>query len=107
MAYNNFEMIAEEFYERRADLPLLTATTLMIPHYVDAAEIKSIAKFISEINDEIPYSLLIFHPDHFMGDLPITPRKQVEECLSIAKKHLKNVHLGNTHLLGLSESNII
>ncbi|KON26899.1 hypothetical protein AC481_06320 [miscellaneous Crenarchaeota group archaeon SMTZ-80] len=107
MAYSNFEMIAQEFYKRRADLPLLTATTLLVPHYVDVAEIKSIVKFISEINDEIPYSLLIFHPDYFMGDLPITPRKQVEECFSIAKKHLKNVHLGNTHLLGLSESNII
>lgn len=107
MAYSNFEMIAEEFHEKRAEIPLLTATTLLVSHYVDVEEIKSIAKFISEINDEIPYSLSIFHPDFFMGDLPITPRKQVEECFNMAKKYLKNVHLGNAHLLGLSESSII
>ena len=105
-AYDNFEMIAKEFYEKRNDLPLLTATTLLVPHYVDATEVESISKFISEINDEIPYSLLIFHPDYFMSDLPITPRKQVEECMEVAKKYLKNVHLGNAHLLGLSEENL-
>ncbi len=101
MAYQNFEMIARDYYERRDNLPMLTATTLLVPHYVDVVEIEHIAKFIAELNPEIPYSLLIFHPDHFMSDLPITPKKQVEECYKTAKRYLRNVHIGNIHLLGL------
>ncbi len=101
-AYENFEMVAREFYEKRAEVPILTATTLLVPDYVDAFEVERIAKFIRELNPEIPYSLLIFHSDFMMRDLPVTPKKQVEECYHIAKKHLKNVHVGNLHLLGLN-----
>jgi len=101
-AYQNFEMIVNEFIRKRSDLPLLTATTLLVPHYVDIQEVGAISKFISELDPEIPYSLLIFHPDYYMSDIPITPKKQVSECFKIAKKNLKNVHLGNIHLLGAS-----
>ena len=99
-AYKNFEMIARDFYEKRSDLPILTATTLLVPHYVDVDEVDSIARFIAELNPEIPYSLLIFHPDYFMSDMPITPKKQVSECFKAATRYLKNVHIGNVHLLG-------
>jgi hypothetical protein len=34
-----------------------------------------------------------------MQDLPITPAKQAFEAYRTAKKHLKNVELGNIHLL--------
>ncbi|MEM4576564.1 MAG: radical SAM protein [Candidatus Nezhaarchaeales archaeon] len=98
-AYENFEMIANEFYDERPEVPILTATTLLVPGYVTAEEVDKIAKFIAGLNPEIPYSLLVFHPDHFMSDMPITPRKQVEECLIAAKRHLKRVHVGNLHLL--------
>ena len=102
-AYENFEMIATEFYDARPDPPVLTATTLLVPGYVDANEVDRIAEFIASLNPEIPYSLLVFHPDHFMSDMPITPRRQVEECLKAARRHLKRVHVGNLHLLGWSE----
>ncbi|MEM2914731.1 MAG: radical SAM protein, partial [Candidatus Bathyarchaeia archaeon] len=98
-AYENFEMIAREFYIKRADVPVLTATTLLVPGYVDSVEVESIAKFIGELNSEIPYSLLVFHPDFLMQDLPITPVGQVKACYESAKKHLKNVNIGNAHLL--------
>jgi len=62
-------------------------------------EVEKIAKFISSFNKDIPYSLLVFHPDYMMRDLPITPRKQAFECLEIAQKYLNNVHLGNQFLL--------
>ncbi|MEM0241322.1 MAG: radical SAM protein [Candidatus Nezhaarchaeales archaeon] len=101
-AYENFEMIAREFYDERPNIPVLTATTLLVPGYVTADEVEKIAKFIADLNPEIPYSLLVFHPDHFMNDMPITPRRQVEECLKAAKQHLKRVHVGNIHLLGLA-----
>jgi len=102
-AYENFEMIAREFYCERPDPPVLTATTLLVPGYVDAYEVDKIAEFIASLSSEIPYSLLVFHPDHLMNDMPITPRRQVEECLKVARRHLKRVHVGNLHLLGWSE----
>ena len=72
---------------------------MLVPYYVDKIEVESIVKFISEINPDIPYSLLVFHPDFYMRDLPITPKSQVYESYEIAKKHLSKVKIGNEHLL--------
>ena len=94
-AYENFAMLAELFPEP----DLLTATTLLVSHYVDQIEVESIARFISEIRPEIPYSLLVFHPDFRMNDLPITPRNQVQSAHETARKFLSNVNVGNRHLL--------
>ncbi len=101
-AYKNFEAIYHRFYCERRDLPVLNATTLLVPHYVDASEVENIARFISDLDPEIPYSLLLFYPHYMMRDLPLTPLRQVEECLRVARRHLRRVHLGNIHLLHLS-----
>jgi len=77
----------------------LTATTLLVPYYVDAKEVSAIARFIADINPAIPYSLLIFHPDFCMDDLPVTPKKQVNECYRAARRYLERVNIGNIHLL--------
>ncbi len=87
----------EKIYDRYPDV--LSATTLLVPYYVDEKEVEDIARFIANLSDEIPYSLLIFHPDYRLYDLPVTPRKQVERCYSVAKKYLKRVHIGNKFLL--------
>ena len=92
---NNFRMISEDFKKK----DLLTATTLLIPGYIDKEEVKKIARFISNLDCDIPYSLLAFHPDFKMIDMPITPRKQAEECYQAAKKYLNRVNIGNKHLL--------
>jgi pyruvate formate lyase activating enzyme len=97
-AYENFRMIGRELFES-SDPPVLTATTLLIPFYVDEEEVEHIASFMAEINPDIPYSLLVFHPDFHMRDLPVTSRNQVERCRKAAEKHLNNIHIGNTHLL--------
>ncbi len=99
-AYENFKLIAEEYYPQRRNIPVLNATTLLVPEYVNADEVEKIASFISEINDEIPYSLLVFYPNFMMNDMPVTPLRQVIECYKVAKKYLKNVHVGNLHLIG-------
>ncbi|MCK4398988.1 MAG: radical SAM protein [Methanophagales archaeon] len=99
-AYENFELIAEEFFEG-SHPPVLTATTLLVPFYVDELEVENIARFIASINPDIPYSLLVFHPDFYMRDMPITPREEVQRCYDTAKRHLKNVNIGNKQLLGL------
>ena len=98
--YENFETIAKEFLPK-AKHQMLTATTLLVPGYVDKIEVEKIAKFIAKLNPEIPYSLLVFFPAFQMIDLPITPKEWAFECLETAQKYLKNVHLGNKHLLGL------
>jgi pyruvate formate lyase activating enzyme len=99
LAYANFELVYEKFYNERPGLPVLTATTLLVPGYTDAEEVDGIASFIAEIDESIPYSLLIFFPHFMMRDLPVTPIKQVQECYRAAKKHLKRVNLGNLNLL--------
>ena len=102
-AYENFEMIYREFYDRRRKIPVLTATTLLVPGYVDEVEVESIARFLGQLSREIPYSLLVFHPDFEMSDLPVTPRRQVERCYQAARRHLDRVNIGNLHLLGFTQ----
>jgi pyruvate formate lyase activating enzyme len=93
--YENFTRIARTFSQKN----FLTATTPLIPYYTDESEIESIANFIASCSPNIPYSLLVFHPDFYLSDLPVTPREQVERSYEIAKKYLSNVHIGNKHLL--------
>jgi len=98
--FENFEMLAKEFLPK-ANYPMLTATTLLVPGYVDKIEVEKISKFIASLNPEIPYSLLIFFPAFYMSDLPITKKDWAFECFETAKKYLKKVNLGNLHLLNL------
>jgi pyruvate formate lyase activating enzyme len=98
--FKNFEIVAKEFL-KKAKHPMLCATTLLVPGYVDEIEVEKISKFIAKLNPEIPYSLLVFYPQFYMKDLPITPKEEVFKCFEIAKKYLKNVHIGNLHLLNL------
>jgi pyruvate formate lyase activating enzyme len=95
----NFKMIGEKFYKKRPELPLLSASTLLVPGYIDNEEVENIAKFISEIDQNIPYTLLAFYPCYVMNDLPTTSKKQALECQKTAEKHLKNTRIGNMHLL--------
>ena len=89
----NFERIFDRYPE------VLSATTLLVPYYIDEEEVEGIAKFLASLSDEIPYSLLIFHPDFRLSDMPVTPKSQVTRCYEVAKRYLKNVHIGNKHLL--------
>ncbi len=95
----NFSRVGEKIKERLVPT-LLIASTLLVPGYVDEHEIRNIAKFIASVNPEIPYSLLAFYPHFFMSDMLLTHRRIAEECLKAAKEEgLKNVRLGNLHLL--------
>ncbi|MFX1537003.1 MAG: radical SAM protein [Promethearchaeota archaeon] len=99
-SFYNFENCFRKFYHERKKDPVLTATTLLVPAYVDKEEVGKIAQFIADLDKTIPYSLLVFHPDSFLMDLPVTPLQQVKECYESAKKYLDNVHIGNRHLIG-------
>ncbi|MBA7689545.1 hypothetical protein ES703_98053 [subsurface metagenome] len=95
----NFAAAAARISERPQPPPLI-ASTLLVPGYIDAQEVKVIASFIAELDANIPYALLGFHGDFLMTDLPATSRKQAEGCLEAAKAGgLKRVRLGNIHIL--------
>jgi len=96
----NFRTIAHQFFGRRPDLPVVTASTLLVPGYVDAYEVSRLATFLAEIDQRIPYTLLAFYPCFVMNDLPTTSRRQAQDCLAAAKEAgLSCVRLGNLHLL--------
>ncbi|NWF77313.1 MAG: radical SAM protein [Chloroflexi bacterium] len=96
----NFQLLAE-YAQKRPKPPLLVASTLLVPGYVDGQEVSNLARFISSLSPEIPYSLLAFAPQFMMRDLPTTSRRHAEECLAEAQAQgLKRVRLGNVHLLG-------
>lgn len=96
---NNFKRVGERI-KKRPIPPLLIASTLLVPGYIDEIEIRNISRFISSINPDIPYCLLAFYPHFYMSDMPLTKRELAFQCLKIAKDEgLNNVRLGNLHLL--------
>lgn len=96
----NFARVAQ-FFGERPEVPLLVASILLVPGYVDVEEVQAIAEFVASLNPQIPLSLLAFYPNCLMDDLPCTSWAHMERCLSAAKEAgLKTVHVGNRHLLG-------
>ena len=95
----NFKRTAQRISER-PEPPLLIASTLMVPGYIDEEEVGAIARFIASLDPEIPYNLLAFHPQFKMRDLPMTSKAQAERCREAALgAGLERVKVGNVHLL--------
>jgi pyruvate formate lyase activating enzyme len=95
----NFARAAGRARER-PDPPLVVASTLLVPDYVDAEEVSRLAGFVAGIDPDIPYVLLAFAPHFTMGDLPRTSQRHAEEALAAAHAAgLRNVRVGNRQLL--------
>lgn len=95
----NFSRAAEKF-PGRPSVPLLVASTLLVPGYVDEREVRGIASFIASLDPQIPYSLLAFHPMFYFADLPRTPAALARKCFEAAREEgLSRVKMGNVHLL--------
>ena len=95
----NFTAASKRISERPEPPPLI-ASTLLIPGYINASEVKAIASFIAELDPNIPYALLGFHGDFLMTDLPRTSRRQAQMCVEAARDAgLKRVRIGNIHIL--------
>ena len=61
----------------------------------------SSARYIADLNPDIPYSLLAFYPHLYLQDLPTTARTHALRCKEVAERQgLCRVHVGNIHLLG-------
>jgi pyruvate formate lyase activating enzyme len=96
----NFQRAAQRLRARPTPPPLV-ASTLLVPGYVDADEVRQIARFVAAIDPEIPYSLLAFQPMFAMADLPTTSTGHAQECMAAAQDAgLLRVRIGNKHLLG-------
>lgn len=95
----NFAYLASRARER-PDPPLVVASTLLVPGYVEAEEVFNIARFIAQFDPHLPYSLLAFAPQFEMTDFRPTSAKQAEECFEAAREAgLKRVRIANRHLL--------
>jgi pyruvate formate lyase activating enzyme len=97
----NFSRATQSF-GKRPEIPLIIASTLLVPGYVDPEQVWEIAKFIAAIDPRIPYALLAFGPNFYLHDLPCTSVQHAQESESAARDAgLINVRVGNRHLLGL------
>ncbi len=98
---SNFRWLAE--YQRSHEdrgFPLLIASTLLVPGYIERDEVSDLANFIASLDPEIPYSLLAFSPRFHMTDLPRIKKEVARDCLAAAKEAgLKRVRLENPHLI--------
>jgi pyruvate formate lyase activating enzyme len=80
--------------------PLLVVSTLLVPGYVDAAEVGLIARFIAGQDPTVPYVLLGFAPHFLFPDLPRTSVRHAQEAEAAAREAgLTSVRIGNRHLL--------
>lgn len=95
----NFKKVGEKL-KLRPIPPLLIASSLMVPGYVEEGEIRSLARFIASVSPDIPYSLLAFYPHFYMSNLPFISKTTAEKCLNAAREEgLRYVKIGNIHLL--------
>lgn len=96
---DNFSWLARQA-RKRPEPPLVIASTLLVPGYVDVEEVRRIAEWIAGLDPGIPYTLLAFHPNFYMDDLPTTSRSHALECFEAAREAgLKRVRVGNLHLI--------
>lgn len=100
---DNFARAARRCRERPRP-PLVVASTLLVPGYVDADQVSKIAQFIAGLDPQIPYALLAFAPQFHMSDLPCTAARHAQKAEAAARAAgLVNVRVGNRHLLGWEE----
>ena len=81
----NFGALAG-WIDKRRDPPFLIASTLLVPGYVDKEEVAAVARFLSSLNPEIPYSLLAFYPHFYLKDLPNTSWAHAVSCQVAAEE---------------------
>lgn len=95
----NIKFLSENIKNFKNYKPFMVST-LLVPGYVEAEEVSKISNFLSNLNPEIPFSILCFYPHHLMKDLPLLKREEVQKCVEeIKKAGLKNFNIGNRHLI--------
>ncbi|MFP3872711.1 MAG: radical SAM protein [Candidatus Natronoplasma sp.] len=97
--YKNFKRMGK-YNSQRDEPPFLRASTLLVPGYIDLEEIRKISKFISEVDESIPYTLLSYAPAYKLDGLPRTEKDFALTAKNVAENEgLERVRIGNEHLL--------
>ncbi len=79
-------------------------TYLVITDVNDSdAEIQDLIDWLASIDNSIPLHFSRYFPNYKM-DYPTTPIKTLERAYEMAKKKMKYVYVGNTHLEGTSDT---
>ncbi len=97
----NVKLVAIMWREAgKPEPPLLVASLLLVPGYVDLLEVRRWAEYLASLDPDIPLMLLAFHPDNLMRDLPPTSREHAFAAARVAKEAgLRRVFIGNSWLL--------
>ncbi|MBN1946962.1 MAG: AmmeMemoRadiSam system radical SAM enzyme [Bradymonadales bacterium] len=93
------EPVLETIRDYRARGVWVEVTTLVIPGINDdPKELRSIARFIAEVDRVMPWHISAFHPDYKMLDRPRTPTSTLETAYEIGREEgLLYVYTGNVH----------
>lgn len=100
-SYEFYRMLGDLHRERRK-VPFLRASTLLVSGYITPDEVEQIAKHVSEVSPDIPYSLLAFSPRFDMRSLTFTSKKLALESKDRVTKYLDKVRIGSIWLLTLA-----
>jgi pyruvate formate lyase activating enzyme len=75
----------------------LEVTTLLIPGLNDSAkELKGLARFLADLDPDIPWHISRFHPTYRLTDVPPTPPEIIHRAKDIGyEEGLKYVYSGN------------
>ncbi len=85
--------LPEEIRKRGFTLEVLS---LYIPHLVESDELERIARLLTAIDPEIPFTILAFFPEYEMKDFRSpTTREMIEAYYKVKSTGLKNIRLGN------------
>ncbi len=96
--------IVVELGRERDEPPLLVVSVLLVPLYVTLDEVRGIAEHVASLDVNVPMVLLGFYPTWYMRDLPTTSISHALDAMKVAKEAgVKEVYLGNVHLLGNAE----
>ena len=95
----NIKFFAENSKDVKNYKPFVVST-LLVPGYVEEGEVSKIAQFLAALDPNLPYSILCFHPNHLMKDMPLLKGEIVQRCIEeIERAGLKNYNIGNKHLI--------
>jgi pyruvate formate lyase activating enzyme len=70
----------------------------MLPHYQndDEKELTDIARFIADVDVNIPWHISRFHPDYQFTDVPSTPVETLRKAAAIGRNAgLRHIYIGN------------
>ena len=86
--------VVKNTIEKAAATCHVEVTTLVIPNENENS-VEDIVKWLSSIDRTIPYHLSRFFPRYKYSGSEPTPPETMHKLYDIARKHLKNVYIGN------------